>query len=76
MPATHLRSSAEHLWNAWLDLNYAAADLAKASKDPKICSAIGSQAAELRSLAEKMENLAASVQTVTQPQRMRRPPES
>ena len=76
MHANHLRRTAEHLWNAWLDLNYAAADLSTTGQNHSIGSEIGTRAAELRDLAEKLERLAAANHTAAPSQRMRRPPES
>ena len=73
-----LRRTAEHLWKAWLNLNYAAGDLAAEGGDAAIRNEIGIQANELRSLAERMELIAASshdAQALPR-QRMRRPPAS
>ena len=77
MPEANLRRTAEHLWNAWMDLNYAVADLAADGAPASIRSEIGSRAADLRTLAEELERLAA-IETAVAPrrQRIRRPPAS
>ena len=52
-----LSRSAEHIWNAWLDLNYAFADLPKVGMGEMIRFEIGSSMERLRAVAEKIEAL-------------------
>ena len=54
-----LRSTGEHIWNAWLNLNYALADLNEKTADDMIRLEVGSSLAHLRAIAEKIDALAA-----------------
>ena len=55
-----LRSTGEHIWSAWLDLNYALADLQDKGADDMIRLELGSSLSMLRAIAEKIDALAAS----------------
>ena len=51
-------STVEHIWSAWLDLNYALADLHDRGADDMIRLEVGSSLAHLRAIAEKIDALA------------------
>ena len=53
-----LLRTAEHLWNAWLDLNYAYADLSHHGANDAIRLEIGASVEKLRAVAETLDMLA------------------
>ena len=54
-----LSRSAEHIWNAWLDLNYAFADLPRNGAGEMLRFEIGMSLERLRAVADKIEALRA-----------------
>ena len=63
----NLHSTGEHIWNAWLNLNYALADLQDRGADDMTRLELGSSLSMLRAIAEKIDALAADAATERAP---------
>ena len=59
MEDRNLRRTSEHIWNAWMDLNYALADLNEQAGDDAIRFELKTSVEKLRVLAERVDLLSA-----------------
>ena len=60
MQDQQLRGAAESLWNAWLDLRYAYADLCEDGASDRVRLGIGASIEKLRIVAQDVERMATS----------------